>query len=180
MAIEIFDCAEIVKKDGEYFYFLMFGSKNCFSMPGQYVDGPKFKQRYTANGRRDSDWRLVAAGGEKEFQENAIAKTFWNSFPGHVHGKIRFGNGKNIALYFTNLKYKNKILNFENLDWEQQGKIDYLIRTQRETKFCINLSNIPEHLGFKEEISYCKPEPYKLKDHFKVVHGIKFWDLAVL
>lgn len=180
MAIEIFDCAEIVKKDGEYFYFLMFGSKNCFSMPGQYVDGPRFNRRYTANGRRESNWHLVAVGGEKEFQENAIAKTFWNSFPGHVYGKIRFGNRKNIALYFTNLKYKNKVLNYEDLNYLQQNTINFLIHTQRGTKFCIDLSNIPEHQGVEEEISYCEPEPYKLKDHFKVVHGIKFWDLNVL
>ncbi len=60
MAIEIYDKAKVIKKDGVKFYLLKNGSKNCFTVGGQRIIDNNFRSKFIVRDSRDSNWHVVA------------------------------------------------------------------------------------------------------------------------
>jgi hypothetical protein len=156
MAIEIYDNAKIVRKNDTFYYFLKCGSKNCFTCPFQSIQDNNFHNHFITRQSRVSDWSIIAIGNAEAVRDNAIADTWWNSPTSSIYGQVRFGNKKNIALYFV--KNKNKILDYDWLDETQKVNIDNLINhytTGEGKEYVIDLANIPEKKRFEDNISYC-------------------------
>jgi len=171
MAIEIYDDAKIIKKGNIYYYLLKYGSKNCFIYNGQEIIDNNFKNRFLRKNKRESDWWVVAVGSCEDVINNTIAKTYLNSPTSYMYGRIRFGNKKNIALYFV--KNKNKVVDYDACDEEQKANIDYIIG---RSKNAIMLNQINEEDAMKDKISYCG-EDFYLKDNKLTFQGVDFWDL---
>lgn len=155
MAIEIYDRAKIVKKEEKYFYLVKFGSKNCFTLGGQYVMDDSFNMKYLHRNNRDSHWSVIAIGNEEDYRNDRIADTYWNAPTSQVYGRIRFGNGYNIALYFARLRKAGKTILFERLTEQQQDNLRSLLEESEREKWAIKLWDIPEHKRFKNVIEYC-------------------------
>lgn len=179
MAIEIYDKAICVKKDYKYFYFLKYGSKNCFTCSGQSVLDDEFHTKWLKRETRDSDWNMIAYGGLQEFENDAIAETYWNNTTGGVYGRIKFGNGKNIALYFV--KNKDKVWNYDELDGSQKSHIDNLIRYYEEEdkkRYTIDLRDIPEIKKMKPVDDYCgRSELIQIGLNAIMFAGKHYWNL---
>ena len=171
MAIEIYDNAKIVKKGNTYYYLLKHGSKNCFNYGGQTVIDNNFKNKLIRGLARESVWRVVAVGSCDDVINNKIAETELNCPTSYVYGRIRFGNKKNIALYFV--KNKNKIIDYDTCDEEQRANIDSIILRCNNA---IRLGQIKDAEAMKEKINYCNKE-FLLKDNKVSFEGIDFWDL---
>ena len=177
MAIEIYDSAKIVKKGDKYYYFLKSGSKNCFVNPYQYVINNDFNNKFIKRQTRESSWNLIAIANEKEVKENSIAKTEWNAPTCEYYGQVKFGNKKNIALFFV--KNKNKITDYNLLNSIQKNNIDKIINYYNEDnnkKYVIFLDDIQEKDKTKEIVEYCE-EYFNIKDNYIEYNNIKFWDL---
>lgn len=178
MAIEIYDKAVIVKKNEHIYYFLKYGSKNSFTCGGQYVTGNDFRSQYLTRLTRDSHWSIIAHGGIKEWQADIIANTDWNCPTSSVYGQIRFGNKKNIALYFV--KNKDKVLNYDLLDGAQQQHIDQLIKyclLPENKRYSIDLSAVPANKEFKEQHDYCGTIFSMGHDNSQYYNGKNYWNL---
>jgi hypothetical protein len=180
MAIEIYDKASIVKKDDKVYWFVKYGSKNCFTCPYQTVTDDTWHNKFLRGQSRDSHWSLVAYGAQKELDNDKIASTWLNSPTSEVYGQIRFGNHLNIALWFV--KNKDKILKYEELDEEQQRNIDGLLSYYAENKnnvsWAIDLSGeIPAGKQYEPEIEYCGNKYYVLDGHSVSYDGRVYWSL---
>jgi hypothetical protein len=175
MAIEIYDKAKVIKKDGTFYFFVKWGSKNCFTCPGQTVYDDNFHRKFLSREVRDSDWYCVAKGKEQA----TILKSSWNCPTSSVYGVIRFGNGKNIASYLA----KTAAVPYETLDSVQQGAVDGFISTLED-----HIAKA-EWLGGNIDLDAMKPEQemkivhgycgtdFKIVDHLKNVLGYPAWDL---
>ena len=176
MAIEIYDSAKIVRKGDKFYYFLKYGSKNCFSNGGQYLEDNNFREQYARGSRRDSNWTVVAHGSTAEYLNSNIALTYLNSPTAVVYGQIRFGNKKNIALYYVK---NNPILDYYILDEEQQRNIDKHIQyalLETNKKYTIDLSNIEERKAYKPTIEYCGAN-FSVVNAGKYYKDVLYWDL---
>jgi hypothetical protein len=177
MAIDIYDSAKIVKKGNVYYYFVKNGSKNCFTCPFQYVVDNNFRDKFIRGSSRESNWRLIAYGSQKEVIDDKIADTSWNCPTSYYYGEIRFGNKKNISLFFV--KNKSKILDYNLLDSEQQKNIDNEIEyylTELKGEYTIDLEYIEEKNRMKEIIYYCGEE-YNLLNNYIDYKDKRYWDL---
>ncbi len=173
MSIEIYDKARIVKKGDTYHYLVKWGSKNCFTCPWQHVIGDDLHDRYLQRETRDSDWHCVATSNERDWKDNTIALTVWNCPTSYVCGRIRFGNGKNIALYFA--KKKERVTtDYNDLDEEQQKNVDKIITWEYSNR--IDLGNIPEEKKGKSAITYCG-NTFIIGANLKTYAGQYYWDL---
>jgi hypothetical protein len=178
MAIDIYDKADIVKKDDKYYYFVKNGSKNCFTCPFQTIIDNDWNNRFIRSQSRESNWHLVAIGDENAVKNDKIAETEWNAPTSWYYGQIRFGNKKNIALYFV--KRKNKITDYNLLNETQKANIDNEINVyvnEYKMKYTIDLNNINPDKKAKTEITYCSNEPVLLNNNKLQYAGIDFWDL---
>jgi len=177
MAIEIYDKAKVIKKDGRYYYLLKYGSKNSFTYGGQYILGDDFRRKYLQRESRDSHWSIIADGEQAEYDTDQISDTYYNSSTGSMYGKIRFGNGKNIALYYV--KNKEKLIDYDTLDSQQQSAVDGLIRhyeSDEAKQYRCNLADIPEGKKFKAIDTYCRKQTF-LDGNSKHYNGRIYWDL---
>lgn len=178
MAIEIYDKAKIIKKDDVYYYFLKNGSKNSFTCPFQTIVDNNFNNKFIIRQTRDSNWHLIAIGRKNEVESDKIAETKWNAPTSWYYGEIRFGNKKNIALYFA--KMKNKIIDYYLLSEIQKEninkEIEYYIN-ELKGKYTIDLGNIQEKDKMLPIQTYCGNNPVLLEDNFITYNGKKYWDL---
>lgn len=178
MAIEIYDKAKIIKKDNRYYYFLKNGSSNSFTCPFQTIVDNNFNNKFIIRQARDSDWHLIAIGNYEDVNEDKIADTLWNAPTSYYYGQVRFGNKKNIALYFV--KSKNKIIDYDLLSNIQKYNIDKNILYYVEGlkgKYTIDLGNIQEKDKMLPIQTYCGNNPILLEDNFITYNGRKYWDL---
>ena len=94
------------------------------------------------------------------------------------YGEIRFGNKKNIALYFA--KMKNKIIDYYLLSEIQKEninkEIEYYIN-ELKGKYTIDLENIQKKDKMLPIQTYCGNNPVLLEDNFITYNGKKYWDL---
>ncbi len=177
MAIEIYDKAKIVKKGKKYYYFIKGGSKNDYTLSGQTITDDNFEDKFLLRSKRTSDFHLIAIGDSKAVKKDKIAETYWNCPTSSVYGRIRFGNKKNIALWFV--KNKDKITDYDLLNREQKKNIDKLIDyfvNERKMEYTIDLNNIEEDKEVKQKISYCDKE-YLFSNNYINYKNKKFWDL---
>lgn len=177
MAINIYDKASIVKKNNTYYYFLKTGSKNCFDSPYQTIVDNNFHNKFISRQSRESDWNIIAMGDENAVKNDAIATTKWNAPTSWYYGQVRFGNKKNIALYFV--KIKNKIIDYNLLTEIQKRNIDNNIEyyiNELKMKFTIDLNNIPIESKVKNEIKYCSDIPFLLQDYKLQYNGLDYWN----
>ena len=179
MAIEIYDKAKIVKKDDKYYYLLKYGSKNSFTCGGQSVMDDNFNMKYLHRDNRDSHWSVIAIGNEEDYKNDRIADTYWNSPTSEVYGRIRFGNGYNIALYFAKVRKAGKTILFERLTEQQQSNLRGTLEHGEKSDWTINLSDIPERRKFKNIIEYCgkKFELASVFDNLVTFLGRGYWKL---
>lgn len=178
MAIEIYDKASIVKKDNLYYYFLKNGSKNSFTCPLQSIVDNNFNNKFIKRQKRDSYWHLIAVGDKNSVNEDKIADTEWNAPTSYYYGQVRFGNKKNIALYFA--KSKNKILDYDLLSDIQKDNIDKILKyyiDELKRKYTIDLLNIKDNNKMLPLHTYCSNEAILLDNNYIVYNGKKYWDL---
>jgi len=180
MAIEIYDKASIIKKDNKVYWFVKYGSKNCFTCPYQTITDNTWHNKFLRGQSRDSHWSLVAYGTQKELENDKIANTWLNSPTSEVYGQIRFGDKKNMALWFV--KNKDKSLNYKELDEEQQRNIDSLLtyynEDQKNMAWAVDLTgDIPEKKQYMPEITYCDNKYYVLDGYSTSYAGRVFWSL---
>lgn len=176
MAIELYDKAKVIKKDNKYYYFLKHGSKNSFTCRGQSILDNNFRNKFICRDSRDSHWMITAIGGEKEYQEQAIANTYWNTTTSQVYGKIAFGNKKNIALYYVKTPAQDFYTDFDD---RQRANIDKLIayaENCRKEFAPIDLANIDEARKFKAHYEYCG-KPVVLEGNSLSYKGKIYWNL---
>jgi hypothetical protein len=179
MSIEIYDNAKIVKKDNKYYYFLKYGSKNCFTIGGQTIIDNNFDNKFIKRNTRDSFWHIIAIGEKDNILNDNIVNTYYNSPKFYMYGDIRFGNKNNIALYFV--RNKNKIIDYDLLNDIQKANIDNIINyyTNEAKDYVIDLNNIKENEKTKDIYNYCGKD-YFLKDFLDTYCGFIFWNCNVL
>lgn len=176
MAIEIYDKAKIIKKDNTYYYFLKNGSKNCFTCPFQTIVDNNFNNKFIRRQTRESNWHVIAISNYDDFKSNKIADTNWNAPTSWYYGQIRFGNKKNIALFFS----KTKPINYDILSINQQYNIDNYINyyiNELMLKYTIDLGKIDDKNKMKPIQTYCNDEPILLDNNYIIFNGKKYWDL---
>ncbi len=176
MAIDIYDSAKIVKKDNTYYYFVKNGSKNCFTCPFQYIVDNNFRDKFIKGSSRESNWHLIAYGTEKEVIADKIADTNWNCPTSRYYGVVKFGNKKNIALFFV--KNKNRVIDYCLLDDEQKKNIDSKINhylTELKGEYTIDLSDIQDEDKMEEITNYCS-EKHNLLDSYIDYKDKRYWD----
>ncbi len=174
MAIEIYDKAKIIKKDKKYYYFLKYGSKNCFTCAFQTVEDNNFHNRFIRRQARDSHWSVIAVGNEVAYMDKHIGFTYWNGSTGAVYGRIAFGKVKNIALSFA----KMKAVDFDSLDDIQKGNIKaHLDYARTNPKYTIDLANIPDAKRFSTTDSYCGTDTLMSDSNRVWYKGMTYWNL---
>jgi len=177
MAIEIYDKAEIIKKNNKFYYFVKFGSKNCFTCAFQMIVDDNFEDKFLRGQSRNSNWHLVAIGNAPAVKSDLIANTCWNCPTSYIYGRIKFGNKKNIALYFV--KRKNKILDYALLSDMQQTNInhtiDYYVK-ELKGQYTIDLQNIKIKDAKADIADYCG-DTYRMKNNFVEYNDKQYWDL---
>ncbi len=175
MAIEIYDSAKIVEKNGIYYYLLKNGSKNTTTCPYQYVIDNNFDRKFLRKETRSSSWKVVAIGNKEAVEKNLIANTKYNCPQAYMYGEIRFGNGKNIARYYVGLHYHNKILKYEELTHSQQLNFNQILSWAEDNHRKIDLNNIKDEQKTFTEYEYGN-EKMSLETSHSFYKGIKFWD----
>lgn len=175
MSIEIYNKARVIKKDDKYYYFLKYHSKNDCICGGQYTVDDNFNNKYLQRDSFSGSWSVKAIGGKKEYNDQAIHKTFWNCPTSYVYGEIRFGNKKNIALYWA----KKKVENYYDFTDEQKENIDNSINWAigKGKKYIIDLTDIAEKDKFKAVHKYCDDKPITLAMGSKTYKNKIYWDL---
>jgi len=177
MSIDIYDKADIIKKEDVYYFFVKSGSKNCTNCPFQTIVDDNWNYKFVKRETRESDWKLIATGGKDEIITDAIANTEWNAPTSWYYGQVRFGNKKNIALYFA--KSKNKIKDYYSLTESQQKNIDNKINyymNEQQGKYTIDLKNIKENEKMKTEIIYCGNN-FSMHNDYITFNGKNYWNL---
>lgn len=182
MAIEIYDKAKIVKKDGMYYYLLKHGSKNTFTSPYQTVIDDNLNNKFLRGESRSSDWRVIAYGTEKAHIARSIANTSWNAPTGAIYGEIRFGDKLNIALWYAKNIFKTvhyetltdrQKANFDDiLSWHETQKLDYE-NNGRHSAWCINLDDVDKEQKMKEVYE----GGYVLRQHEIIYDDRPYWQL---
>lgn len=175
MSIEIYNKAKIVKKGDTFYYFLKHHSKNDCICGGQVIVDDNFNDKYIRRDSRAGSWSVQAHGGEAERVSDKIADTFLNCPTSYIYGQVRFGNKKNIALYYA--KQKDNYIDFENLSEMQKRnvseKIEWYLKNERQC----NLAEIPERMKTKEVHRYCDDKDIKLSEHSMTHNGRIYWNL---
>lgn len=174
MAINIYSKAKIVKKDDIYYFMVKSGAKNCWFAPYQTIIDDDLRDKRTGGGRA-IEWEIVAHG-DKQNAEN-IALTRWNAPTSNIYGRIDFGDGLNIALwFFKNIK---KAIDYISLDDMQAFNFDSLLNRYKERELSnwkIDLANISDEQAFSSKEKYCGKEFY-IDGNGKVYGGFLFWQL---
>lgn len=177
MSIDIYDKADLIKKDNTYYYFVKSGSKNCFTCPFQGILGNDWNYKMARRQTRESNWKLIATGGSEEVVNDKIAETHWNAPTSCYYGQVRFGNKKNIALYFV--KNKGKAKDYSLLTEYQKENIDEMLDeylNKLAGKYTIDLKDIKDNEKTKTEEIYCG-EVFKLSDNSISYNGKDYWNL---
>lgn len=173
MSIEIYNKAKVIKKDDKYFYFLKYHSKNDCVCGGQVIVDDNFNDKYIRRNSRSGSWSVKAHGGQAEYEADKISETDWNCPTCYVYGQIRFGNKKNIALYWT----KTKPIDYYSLTEMQQKNVLESIVWYFKSDYQCNLSNIPEKNRFKAVHTYCSDKPITLSEGSLTYKGHIYWNL---
>jgi hypothetical protein len=175
MAIEIYDRAKKIHKDGIVYYMVKWGSKNCFNCGGQNLVDNDLHSKWTQKETRESDWHVI--GKRKLTSPAKMADTLWNATTGDYYGEVRFGNKRNIALYLD----KTPLVDYNDLDMEQQANFDSTLRysegvDQKYSNSLIDLDNIPEDKKVRKLSEYAGKH-WTLGLHSKDWQGKRYWDL---
>jgi len=186
MAIELYDSAKKIEKDGNVYYMLMQGSKNCFMYGGQNYIDKDLRTQWSTNEMRERDWNIRF----KSKGNRLLADTYLNCPKFSMYGNILFGNGYNIALYLDN-KAPTK---YEELDTDQQDNFDRELNIA-ETRLAQEIKEygapkysdtmrdldqeLPEERQFKEKHEYCGTE-YHINDYKTEKDGRIYWKCDVL
>lgn len=175
MAIEIYDKAKVIKKGDTVYYLLKGGSKNCYTLPYQTRINNDLRNEYMRRESRESDWTCVCYGSIFDHSEQRVAHTCYNCPTSYVYGQIRFGNKKNIALFWA----KTTPADYETLDDIQKYNFDKIVQQSKEYSF--SLDNIPESKFFKHTHNYCGREftinGGNVNNYAKAYNGRIYWDL---
>lgn len=184
MSIEIYDKAKIIHKDNRFYFLLKHGSKNSYTCAHQKIVDDKLHNKYIKRDSRDSHWSIIAEGNEDALTSNTIGDTSWNAPTSSVYGQIRFGNHKNIALWYA--RNKHNWTDYAQLDEVQQKNFDSILSWYSQRKenlkdsdiaspWTINLDNIHTDQKLKVSQEYCG-ETYNIAQHSIVYEGMPFWD----
>lgn len=176
MSIEIYNKAKIVHKDGVFYYFLKHHSKNDCICAGQVITDDNFNDKFISRNSRAGSWSIKAHGTEQDKDSDKIAKTDWNCPTSRVYGQIRFGNKKNIALYYA--KNKHNWIDFGTLTEMQKKNVSSIIDWyNKNPEYQCNLSDIKPENYMRAVHTYCDDKQIKLEEHNPIHYeGHYYWN----
>lgn len=179
MAINLYDSAKKISKDGTTYMLVKSGSKNCFDVPGNRIIDNNLHTKYTRGETRESDWSVIA----KTKHNRPMAVTQWNCPLSQIYGKVQFGNRYNIALYLDRLAP----VDFNELDEEQQTNFNIILSRSQDVDqqymdSIIDLDlypDLPENKQYKTEHEYCGHKMYVGSNH-TTYRGRIYWKETTL